>query len=160
MSILAYKQQLIVDVYKYKYKYNSAFAYRLAKLTFRYSLSRTKNCSRIRHSRHIAIANYENTSVTKLRIFPSSVNTASKALVWVPPQKFQHSVILGPFILGKWTEMVGKSSNDQVLARFCDNRSTVSRVQTGGQTHSYLDTQIAPRLPQNRGLIVFCRIGW
>jgi len=33
--------------------------------------------------------------------------------------------------VGKWTEMVGKASNDQVLARVCDNRSIFSRVQTG-----------------------------
>ena len=100
-------------------------------LTFGYSPSRMQKCSRIAHSLHIAISYYKTTCVTKFRILPSSVNTASEALVSTPSQKFQHSIMLVPLIVGKWTEMVGKASNDQVLAKFCDNRSTVSRVQTG-----------------------------
>lgn len=83
------------------------------------------------HSFHIAISYYTNTSVTKLCIFPGFVNTAFEALVSTAPHKFQHSVMLVPLILGKWTEMVGKASNDQVLAKFCDSRSTVSAQLLG-----------------------------
>jgi len=99
--------------------------------TFGYSPSKIQNCSRIAHNLHIAISYYTITSVTKLCLFPSSVNTASEALVSIPPQKCQRSIMLIPLIAGKWTEMVGKASNDQVLAKFCDIRSTFSRVQTG-----------------------------
>ena len=102
-------------------------------LTFGYSTSRIQNCSRIAHSLHITIWYYKKTSITKLRIFPISVNTASEALVSTSPPKFQHSVMLVPLILGKWTEMVGKASNDQVLAKICANRSIVSRIQTGNR---------------------------